>query len=52
MNYEIVELEEKLVVGVSSKTSNDDPDMGVIIGGLWNELYQGGVSYRLIHALI
>jgi predicted transcriptional regulator YdeE len=44
MNYEIVNLEEKIVVGVSTITSNDDPNMGKIIGGLWEKLYQGGVN--------
>ena len=44
MNYEIVNLEEKIVVGVSAITSNDDPNMGKIIGGLWEKLYQGGVN--------
>ena len=47
MNYEIVELKEKIVVGVNAVTSNDDPNMGAVIGGLWNELYQGGVSSRI-----
>lgn len=44
MNYEIVNLKEKIVVGVSAITSNDDPNMGKIIGGLWEKLYQGGVN--------
>lgn len=44
MNYEIVNLEEKIVVGVSAVTSNDDLNMGQIIGGLWGKLYQGGIS--------
>lgn len=44
MNYEIVNLEEKIVVGVSATTGNSDPNMGKIIGGLWEELYQGGVD--------
>lgn len=44
MNYEIVSLEEKVVVGVSAITSNDDPKMGEVIGGLWEKLYQGGVN--------
>lgn len=39
MNYEIVDLNEKIVVGFSAKTSNDDPDMRNIIGGLWQKLY-------------
>ncbi len=42
MNYEIVNLTEKIVVGVSAVTSNNDPEMGEIIGGLWEKLYQGG----------
>ncbi|WP_312613310.1 GyrI-like domain-containing protein [Oscillibacter sp.] len=44
MNYEIVHLEEKTIVGVSSATGNSDPQMGEIIGGLWEKLYQGGVA--------
>ncbi|MEN8077212.1 GyrI-like domain-containing protein [Clostridioides difficile] len=44
MKYEIVNLEEKIVVGVSAITSNDDPKMGQVIGGLWEKLYQGGVN--------
>lgn len=43
MNYEIVTLEEKIVVGVSTQTSNEDPQMGEKIGRLWTELYQGGI---------
>ncbi|MBP1926220.1 putative transcriptional regulator YdeE [Sedimentibacter acidaminivorans] len=44
MNYEIVNLEEKTVVGVSATTSNSNPKMGEIISGLWEKLYQGGVN--------
>lgn len=47
MNYEIVELKEKIVVGVNAVTGNNDPEMGRIIGGLWNDLYQGGVSSKI-----
>lgn len=43
MNYEVVSLEEKIIVGVSATTGNSDPEMGKIIGGLWEKLYQGGV---------
>lgn len=43
MNYEIVTLEEKKIVGVSAKTGNQDPQMSTIIGSLWEKLYQGGV---------
>ena len=44
MNYEIVNLEQKTVVGVSAITSNADPKMGEVISGLWGKLYQGGVN--------
>jgi len=30
MNYEIVNLEEKIIVGVSVTTSNEDPSFGLI----------------------
>lgn len=43
MEYEIVTLEEKIAVGVSARTNNTSPDMGVIIGGLWNRFYNEGI---------
>lgn len=43
MNYEVVNLEKKIIVGVSAITGNSDPEMGIIIGGLWEKLYQGGI---------
>ena len=36
MDYEMVTLEEKIAVGVSARTNNTAPDMGAVIGGLWN----------------
>ena len=39
MNYEIVELKEKTIVGFAGRTSNDDPKMGAVISGLWQKLY-------------
>lgn len=47
MNYEVVNLEEKIVVGVSAITGNNDPKMGEIIGGLWEKLYQGGINANI-----
>ena len=44
MNYEVVNLEENIVVGVSAITSNDDSKMGQVIGGLWGKLYEDGVN--------
>ena len=39
MNYEIVELKEKTIVGFAARTSNEDPQMGAIIGDLWKQIY-------------
>ncbi len=47
MNYEIVTLQQKIVVGVSVVTSNNDPRMGEQIGGLWTQLYEGGVHEQI-----
>lgn len=47
MKYDIVNLKEKTVVGVSTTTSNDDVEMPKKIGGLWYELYQGGVASKI-----
>lgn len=44
MNYKIVSLEQKTVVGLSAVTGNADPKMGEVISGLWEKLYQGGVN--------
>ena len=43
MNYEIVTLEEKLVMGISARTNNHAPDMESVIGELWSLFYQGGI---------
>lgn len=47
MEYEIVELEEKTVVGLLARTNNDAPDMGMVIGGLWERFYSHGI-YKAI----
>ena len=47
MNYEIVNLDKKTIVGVSAVTSNEDPKMGEVIGGLWEKLYMGGVNAEI-----
>ncbi len=43
MEYEIVTLEEKIAAGVSARTNNYAPDMGAVIGGLWNRFYKEGI---------
>lgn len=47
MNYEIVTLKQKTVVGISAETSNTDPCMNEKIGKLWNDLYQGGINAQI-----
>lgn len=39
MNYEIVNLKKKTIAGFSARTNNSSPDMGKVIGGLWQKLY-------------
>lgn len=43
MNYEVVTLSEKIVVGLSCKTGNNDPEMSAKIGGLWQKFYGNGI---------
>ena len=43
MDYEVVTLERKIAVGVSARTSNAAPDMGAVIGGLWEKFYGEGI---------
>ncbi len=43
MNYERVDLKEKKVVGLKAWTNNGSPDMGRVIGGLWEDFYGKGI---------
>jgi len=43
MEYEIVTLQEKKAAGVAARTNNGAPDVGEVIGGLWQKLFYGGV---------
>lgn len=47
MNYEIVNLEEKRVVGLAARTNNQSPEMGAVIGGLWEKFYGEGVYAQI-----
>lgn len=47
MEYEIVNLKQKTLVGISVKTSNDSPDMGNVIGGLWGNFYGRGIHEQI-----
>lgn len=43
MDYEIIQLEEKTLVGLTARTNNQTPDMYQVIGQLWGRLYGEGV---------
>lgn len=47
MNYEIVTLEEKKIVGIAARTGNAEPDMQAVIGGLWQNFYQGNICQKI-----
>ncbi len=47
MQYEIVTLQRKTIFGVQARTSNLDPQMQHIIGGLWQTLFSGGMFSRI-----
>ena len=49
MEYEIVTLKEKIAVGVSARTSNTSPDVGAVIGGLWERFFNGGIYASIPH---
>lgn len=43
MNYEIVQLEEKKVVGLKIRTNNSDPNMSSAIGDVWKKFFETGI---------
>ena len=47
MNYEIVKLEPKTVAGLMARTNNTAPDMGQVIGGLWQRFYANGIHAQI-----
>lgn len=47
MNYEIVELTEKVIAGCSARTNNSSPDMSAVIGGVWQKFYSDAVYARI-----
>lgn len=42
MQYEIVELKQTRVAGFTARTNNSSPDMGAVIGGLWQRFFSEG----------
>ncbi|GKX65366.1 GyrI-like domain-containing protein [Inconstantimicrobium mannanitabidum] len=49
MEYEIVELEEKVVMGVCVRISNQDENMPKVIGGLWQHFFADGMYKAIEH---
>lgn len=47
MNYEVINLEEKTVVGLCARTSNSSSDMNAVIGGLWKQFYTQDVYPKI-----
>lgn len=47
MKYEIVELEEKVVVGIKIKTTNQDGKAMQDIGMTWQKLFENGIYEKI-----
>lgn len=47
MDYEIVELQEATVIGITARTNNFAPDCGAVIGGLWERFYSTGIYEQI-----
>lgn len=47
MEYEVVNLKQMIIEGVSARTKNSDPDMPAVIGGLWDKFYSGGACEEI-----
>lgn len=47
MDYEIVEFKERVAAGLTARTNNMSPDMGAVIGGLWERFYKDGIYESL-----
>lgn len=49
MNYEIVSLEQKIVAGLTIRTSNNDCNMVTSIGNLWKKFFADGVYQSILN---
>ncbi len=47
MQYELIQLQEKKVVGIQIRTSNDDANMGSQIGKTWEKFFTEGLFYKI-----
>lgn len=42
MTYEIIHLQEKQIIGISTRMNNMDPEIGQMIGGMWKSYFEDG----------
>lgn len=49
MNYEVVQLGEKIVTGLMIRTSNKDSNMTKYIGDLWHNFFAEGIYQSISH---
>ena len=47
MEYEIVTLQEKTAVGISTRTNNSSPTMCETIGNLWKRFFEDGIFFSI-----
>ena len=47
MDYEMIELSAKTIIGLTARTANDDPQMGAVIGSLWQRLFAEGIYEQI-----
>lgn len=47
MHYDVVTLEDKLVLGITDRTNNGDPDVGEKISHLWQRFYTEAVLTQI-----
>lgn len=49
MNYEVVNLKEKVVAGIKIRTQNNDPSMTMSIGNAWKRFFSEGMYQAIIN---
>ena len=49
MKYEMVNLEEKMIVGLCKRTKNAAPDMAESVNKMWQRLYGEGILEGILH---
>ena len=51
MEYEILDMNEKIIAGLCARTNNSAPDMPQVIGGLWTRLYGEGLHLSMYNII-